>query len=184
MITKLVLKIRHYVGRADPHSFIRHYYYPRNSSCLLTFHTTTTTVETTQCAPRPPFPHMLSNDMSDDKADDRPAETIQSPPYLVLPSNVPDEEQPLLYGQHHESQRTLTNINITIVIACIACTTAISGVNAGMVTVAIPQIALDLNLDASQALWYVSSIEAKPNSVLDYKWQLKGFEKAGRLQVC
>lgn len=127
---------------------------------------------------------MLYNDMSDDKADDRLAEAIQSPPYLVHPSNVPDEEQPLLYSQHHESQRTHTNINITIVIACIACTTAISGVNAGMVTVAIPQIALDLNLDASQALWYVSSIEAKRNPVLEYKWQRKGLEKPGSLQVC
>lgn len=138
------------------------------SSCCLIFHATPITVKIIQCAAPPPFPHMLHNDMSDVKADDRPAESIQSPPYLVHLSNVPDEEQPLLYGQNHESQRTHTNINITIVIACIACTTAISGVNAGMVTVAIPQIALDLNLDASQALWYVFSKEAKRNPVLDY----------------
>lgn len=120
-----------------------------------------TTVNTTQCAAQAPFPQMYYNDMPDDKPDDRPAEVIQSPPYLVYPSNEPDEEQPLLYGQHHENQRTPTNINIAIVIACIACTTAISGVNAGMITVAIPQIALDLNLDASQALWYVSSYRSK-----------------------
>lgn len=107
------------------------------------------------------FRTMIYNDIPDDKPDDRPAEAIQSPPYLIHPSTEPDEEQSLLYGQHHGNQRTPTNINITIVMACIACATAISGVNAGMITVAIPQIALDLNLDASQALWYVSSYRSK-----------------------
>lgn len=136
------------------------YYYssPGNYSCHLIFYTT---VKTTYCAARSLFRTMIYNDMPDDKPDDRPAEAIQSPPYLIHPINEPDEEQSLLYGQHHGNQRTPTNINITIVMACIACATAISGVNAGMITVAIPQIALDLNLDASQALWYVSSYRSK-----------------------
>lgn len=78
------------------------------------------------------------------------------PPDLDHHGNDPNEEQPLLYGQHHVNQRSHTNINPTIVIACIACTTAISGVNAGMMSIAIPQIAMDLDLDASQVLWFVS----------------------------
>lgn len=121
---------------------------------------------------------MTYNDMPDD----RPVGAIQYPPYLIHPNN--DEEQPLLHGQHHENQQTPTNINITIVIACIACATAISGVNAGMITVAIPQIALDLKLDASQALWYVSSCRSKAYPFLGYEWQRKSLKKPESLQVC
>lgn len=83
------------------------------------------------------------------------------PPYLDHQVNDPDEAQPLLYGQQHGNQRTHTNINPTIVIACIACTTAINGVNAGMMSIAIPQIAVDLDLDASEVLWCVSFCRSK-----------------------
>lgn len=86
--------------------------------------------------------------------DSLPEYTRISSEYLGKPFPLPDPEQPLLHDKNTvQRKRLLGRAESTLTIFCISCITLISCFLGGVVTIVIPQISKDLNLDSSVELW-------------------------------
>ena len=79
---------------------------------------------------------------------------LESTHHTVSHDQVSDEEQPLLHK--HDAPSTLQGKSPMIIIFTISCTTLVTSLLSGTVTVSVPQISDDLDLDPGIELWYVS----------------------------
>ncbi|KAH0541696.1 hypothetical protein FGG08_003859 [Glutinoglossum americanum] len=79
-----------------------------------------------------------------------------TPPFLDQHDECPDEDQLLIYKHDPIDDPGHHGGNGIIIITCISCATLISCFLGGLVTVATPQIAMDLDLDPGVALWPIS----------------------------
>ena len=76
-------------------------------------------------------------------------------PFAIHRYGVTDEECPLLHDDIDQEPSTINGKSPALIILCISCTTLVTSLLSGTMTVSVPQIAADLGLDPSLELWYV-----------------------------